>query len=418
MRRVVVTGLGLVSPLGVGVEHVWSRLLAGDSGVTTITAFDTSDLPVKIAGSVPRGAAAGQLDPNAYVVPKEQRRIADFILYAIAASTEALADAGWSPTGAPSRERTGVAIGSGIGGLPFIEETAARLREHGPRRISPYFIPGTIVNEAAGAVAIRYGFAGPNHAVATACATGSHAIGDAARMIALDDADVMVAGGSEAALARLTLAGFAVIRALSTRNDRPSEASRPWDRDRDGFVLGEGAGIVVLEELSHAQRRGAHIYGELLGYGLSGDAYHATAPAPDGGGAIRAMRAALSRARLDPSAIDYINAHATSTDLGDPIEVRAVKSVFGAAAQQVSMSSTKSATGHLLGAAGSVEAIFSLLALRDQVAPPTLNLHQPSPDCDLDLVPLVAKPRRIRHVLSNSFAFGGANVALVFGPIA
>jgi 3-oxoacyl-[acyl-carrier-protein] synthase II len=416
MRRVVVTGMGLVTPLGLGVEHVWRKLLAGDSGITAIRTFDVSDLPAKIAGSVPRGAAQpGLLDPNDYVPGKEQRRMSDFILYAIAAAQEAIATAGWTPSDPHERERTGVMIGSGVGGLPSIEENAVKLHEKGPRRISPFFIPGCLVNEAAGVVSIRYGFQGPNHAVATACATGAHAIGDAARMIQLDDADVMIAGGTEAALSRLAISGFAIMRALSTGfNDAPARASRPWDRDRDGFVLGEGAGVVVLEELEHAKRRGAAILGELLGYGLSGDAHHMTSPAPNGHGALRAMRAAIQRAQLAPGDIDYVNAHATSTEVGDPVEIHAVKELFGEAARGLSMSSTKSATGHLLGAAGAVEAIFSLLALRDQIAPPTLNLEHPSEDWQLDLVPHAARQRPIRYALSNSFGFGGTNAALVF----
>jgi len=417
MRRVVVTGMGLVTPLGLGVEHVWRKLLAGESGITAIRTFDVSDLPAKIAGSVPRGIAQpGLLDPDEYLPAKDQRRVSDFILYALAAAREAVAAAGWTPSDPHERERTGVIIGSGIGGLPSIEENSVKLHEKGPRRISPFFIPSCLVNEAAGVVSIQYGFQGPNHAVATACATGAHAIGDAARMIQLDDADVMIAGGTEAAISRLAIAGFAIMRALSTGfNDAPAQASRPWDRDRDGFVLGEGTGIVVLEELEHAQRRGATIHGELLGYGLSGDAHHMTSPPPNGHGALRAMRAALQRAKLAPSDVDYVNAHATSTEVGDPVEIHAVKGLFGEAARELSMSSTKSATGHLLGAAGAVEAIFSLLALRDQVAPATLNLEHPSEDWGLDLVPRAARPRRIRHALSNSFGFGGTNAALVFG---
>ena len=415
MRRVVVTGLGLVTPLGVGVTHAWKQLLEGRSGVKRIERFDVSDLPSKIAGQVARGTAAGALDADQFIPPREQRRLDEFILFAVAASHEALRDAGWAPEAAEARERTGVAIGSGIGGLPLIYETSLRLHEGGPRRISPFFIPGTIANEASGAVAIKYGFGGPNHCVVTACATGAHAIGDAARMIALDDADVMLAGGCEAALSRLCVGGFAIMRALSTGfNDTPEAASRPWDRTRDGFVLGEGAGVVVLEELEHARKRGARIYAELVGYGLSGDAYHMTAPAPDGAGAARAMQSALKRAQVNTDDVDYICAHATSTPVGDPIEIAAIRRVFGNAASGVSISASKSATGHMLGAAGAVAAIFSVLALRDQVAPPTLNLHEPDTDCDLDLVPRVAKPRRIRHALTNAFAFGGANAALLF----
>lgn len=417
MRRVVITGMGLVTPLGVGVEHAWSALLSGRSGIDRVQSLDVHDLPVKVAARVPRGKQAGQLDVEAEIAPREQRRVGDFLVYALAATREALHDAGWLPSDEPERERTGVLIGSGIGGIANIADSAVALHERGPRRVSPFFIPSSLANEASGLVSIRYGLKGPNHTVSTACATSAHAIGDAARMVLLDDADVMIAGGAEAAICRLTVAGFAIMQALSTAyNDTPREASRPWDRDRDGFVLGEGAGLVVLEERAHAMRRGARIYGELLGYGMSGDAYHVTAPAPDGSGALRAMRMALKRAGLRADQLDYVNAHATSTPLGDPIEVTAVKALCGAHASRLSMSSTKSATGHLLGAAGAVESIFSLLALRHQVAPPTLNLRNPSEGCDLDLVPLEARPRRIRHVLSNSFGFGGTNVALVFGP--
>ncbi len=417
MRRVVVTGLGAVTPLGVGVSRVWSKLLAGESGVRRIRRFETEDLPVRIAGLVPRSTTEGDLDVSAHVAPKEQRRMGDFILYALAAAREALSDAGWMPSDETDLERTGVSIGSGIGGLGVIEESAVRMRDGGPRRISPFLMPATLVNEAAGAVAIRYGFCGPTHSVASACTTGAHSIGDAARMIQMGDADVMVAGGTEAAVTRLSVAGFAIMGALSTGfSEDPAAASRPWDRDRDGFVLAEGSGVIILEEREHARRRGATLYAELLGYGMSGDAYHMVAPAPDGKGAVRAMRAALTRARLDASAVDYINAHATSTPVGDPIEIRAIREVFGSAADDLSVSSTKSSTGHLLGAAGAVEAIFSILALRDQTAPQTLNLERPSEDCRLDLVPKSAKNRRIRTVVSNSFAFGGANAALVFGP--
>jgi 3-oxoacyl-[acyl-carrier-protein] synthase II len=417
MRRVVVTGLGLVTPLGVGVERGWQELLKGTSGVRRIESFDVSDLPAKIAGQVPRGPQAeGGFDPDAYLSNKEQRRVDDFILFAVAAAQHAVENAGLSGLSDEQKERAGVLLGSGIGGLPSIAENAVKLAQLGPRRISPYFIPGSLINEASGLVSMRHGFKGPNHAVVTACATGAHAIGDAARLIEFDDADVMVAGGAEAANCRLTVAGFAVMRALSTGfNEEPARACRPWDSDRDGFVLGEGAGVLVLEELEHARRRGATIYGEVLGYGLSGDAYHISSPEPNGDGARRAMAAALKRARLSPQDIDYVNAHATSTPVGDPVEIAAVKSLFGEHAHQLSMSSTKSSTGHLLGAAGAVEAIFTLLALRDQVAPPTLNLDRPSEGCDLDLVPHTAKPRTIRHALSNSFGFGGTNAALVLG---
>lgn len=416
MRRVVVTGMGLVTPLGCGVDFVWHRLLEGASGVRRIDTCDVSDLPAKIAGIVPRGDKAGELNLDALMPAKERRRMGDFMLYAVAAAREALEHAGYRPSTQAERQRAGVMIGSGIGGLPEIERAALALHERGPRRISPFFIPSALVNEASGVVSIEHGFEGPNHAVATACSTGAHAIGDAARLIQWGDADVMLAGGTEAAISRLTVAGFSIMGALSTAyNDDPTAASRPWDRARDGFVLGEGSGIVVLEEYEHARRRGATIHAEFMGYGLSGDAHHITAPAPDGRGALRAMRAALQRADLTPDGIDYVNAHATSTPVGDPGEVEAVKTLMQGAAAALSMSSTKSATGHLLGAAGAVEAIFSILALRDQVAPPTLNLHDPSVGRDLDLVPLRAKPRKIRHVLSNSFAFGGANAALLFG---
>lgn len=422
MRRVVVTGLGAVTPLGAGVMPSWRAVLDGRSGIRAIAGIDVADLPCRIAGQVPEradGAIGATFDPDAVVPPKDQRKMDRFILLALAAAEEAVSDAGWRPTEAEALERTGVLIGSGIGGLPGLAEAALTLHGKGPRRISPFFVPSMLINLASGHVSIRYGFRGPNHAVVTACATGAHAIGDAARLIAMDDADVMLAGGSEAALCRLGLAGFCAARAMSTGfNDDPARASRPWDRDRDGFVMGEGAGVLVLEELEHARRRGATIYAEVTGYGLSGDAYHITSPAEDGNGAFRAMRAALKRAGLAPDAIDYVNAHATSTPAGDPVEIAAVKRLFGPAAAGLSISSTKSATGHLLGAAGAVEAIFAILALRDQVAPPTLNLDAPSEGCDLDLVPLRPKERRIRHVLSNSFGFGGTNAALVFSPMA
>ena len=405
--------MGLVSPLGVGVESAWQRILKGDSGVVSIADFDTTDLSAKIAGRVPRGSEATSFDPDRIAAPKEQRRLEDFILYAMAASDEAVAQAGLDTLSDQQRERAGVLIGSGIGGLMAIAENAIILKEQGPRRISPYFIPRSLINEASGLVSIRHHLKGPNHAVVTACATGAHAIGDASRLIQYGDADIMVAGGTEAAVARLTVAGFAVMRALSTHyNDTPSEASRPWDNARDGFVLGEGAGVLVLEELSHAQRRNAPILGEVLGYGLSGDAFHMSAPDPTGDGARRAMVAALERAKINANDLDYINAHATSTPVGDPMEVAAVRSVVGNTVSRLSMSSTKSATGHLLGAAGAVEAIFTVLALRDQVAPPTLNLHEPC-EPDFDFVPLQAKPRSMRYALSNSFGFGGTNAALV-----
>ncbi|HEX4111032.1 MAG TPA: beta-ketoacyl-ACP synthase II [Stellaceae bacterium] len=417
MRRVAVTGLGLVTPLGIGVENVWGRLLAGESGIKAIQDFDVSDLTAKIAGQVPRGdTASGLFNADDWIPPKDQRKMDDFIVYAIAAAEQAVTDAGWKPQDENDRERTGVMIGSGIGGLPGINEGALTLVEKGPRRLSPFFIPACLINLASGHVSIRYGFKGPNHAVVTACSTGAHAIGDAARLIMWDDADVMVAGGTEAAVCRLGMAGFAAARALSTGfNDQPQKASRPWDKDRDGFVMGEGAGIVVLEELEHAHARGAKIYAEVIGYGMSGDAYHITAPAEDGNGAFRAMRNAVKRAGIATEQIDYINAHGTSTPLGDEIELGAVKRMFGAHSYKLAMSSTKSAIGHLLGAAGSVEAIFSILAIRDGIVPPTLNLDNPSPGCDIDLVPKVAEERTVNFALSNSFGFGGTNASLVFG---
>jgi 3-oxoacyl-[acyl-carrier-protein] synthase II len=418
MRRVVVTGIGLVTPLGVGVENVWQRLLQGQSGIRAIQSFDVSDLPVKIGGQLPRGeTAAGNFNADDWVPPKDQRKMDEFIIFAMAAAEQAVADSGWKPAGTEDRERTGVMIGSGIGGLPGITEGALTLHERGPRRLSPFFIPSNLINLASGHVSIRYGFMGPNHAVVTACSTGAHAIGDAARLIMWEDADVMVCGGTEAAVCRIGMAGFAAARALSTAfNDEPHRASRPWDKARDGFVMGEGAGILVVEELEHAKARGAKIYAEVLGYGMSGDAYHITAPAEDGNGAFRAMRNALKRSGVPLDSIDYINAHGTSTPLGDEIELAAVKRVFGEHAYKLSMSSTKSSVGHLLGAAGSVEAIFSILAMRDSIVPPTLNLENPSDGCDIDLVPLRAKERRVRFALSNSFGFGGTNASLVFGP--
>jgi 3-oxoacyl-[acyl-carrier-protein] synthase II len=417
MRRVVVTGLGMVTPLGAGVAHCWHQALAGRSGVRAITHFDVSDLPVKIAGLVPRGTGAGQFDASALASAKDLKRLEDYVLFALAATSEALRDASWYPTEREQLERTGVMLGSGIGGLPTLADAAVVLHTEGARRVSPIFIPGALINGASGVVSIKHGFRGPNHSVVTACATGTHAIGDAARLIALGDADVMVAGGTEAALGRLTLAGFSQMRAMSTAfNEQPELASRPFDRRRDGFVIGEGAGVVILEALEHAVARGARCYAELLGYGLSGDAFHMSAPEPTGDGARRAMKAALARARLEPQHIDYINAHATSTPLGDPVELLAIRTLFGDDARRVSISSTKSVTGHLFGAAGAVEAIFSVLALRDGVAPPTANLDEPEGGDDLDLVPKTARPRPIRYVLSNSFGFGGTNAALVFGP--
>jgi 3-oxoacyl-[acyl-carrier-protein] synthase II len=414
----VVTGIGLVTPFGIGIQHNWTQLIEGKSGIGAIRSFDVSDLPAKIAGQVPRGPTAeNQFFPDDWVSPKDQRKMDDFILYGLGAAAQAVEDAGWLPTDEEDQNRTGVMIGSGIGGLFGIYDTALTLEQKGPRRVSPFFIPSCLINLVSGHVSIRFGFRGPNHAVVTACATGAHAIGDAARIIALDDADVMVAGGAEAAVCRIGMAGFSAAKALSTAfNDEPHRASRPFDRDRDGFVMGEGAGTVVLEELEHARARGAKIYGEVIGYGMAGDAYHITAPAEDGRGGFRAMQAALKRARLKPEDIDYINAHGTSTPLGDEIEVNAVKRLFGDAAYKLSMSSTKSATGHLLGAAGAIEAIFSLLAINSGVVPPTINLENPSESCDIDLVPQVAKERRVRYALSNSFGFGGTNASLIFAP--
>ena len=419
MRRVVVTGLGLVTPLGVGVENTWAKLLRGESGVRAIQSFDVSDLPAKIAGQLPRGETSeGNFNADDWVEPKEQRRMDPFIIYAMAAAQQAIEDSGARPKTEDEKERMGVMIGSGIGGLIGISEGAVVLAEKGPRRVSPFFIPSNLINLASGHVSIRYGLKGPNHAVVTACSTGAHAIGDAARLIPWEDADVMVAGGTEAAVSRLGIAGFAAARALSTGfNDTPEKASRPWDKRRDGFVMGEGAGIVVLEEYERAKARGAKIYAEVTGYGMSGDAHHITAPAEDGNGGFRSMRAALKRAGLKTSDIDYVNAHGTSTPLGDEIELGAVKRLFGEDAYKLSMSSTKSAIGHLLGAAGSVEAIFSVLAIRDQIAPPTLNLEDPSDGCDIDLVPLAARKRPIRNALSNSFGFGGTNASLVFSAV-
>jgi len=415
-RRVVITGMGLVTPLGIGLDQVWRRLVAGESGVCAIQSFDVSDLPARIAAQVPRGdKESGLFNADDWVPPKDQRKMDEFIVYALAAATQAVEDSGWMPEDEDDRERTGVMIGSGIGGLPSIAEGAVTLHERGPRRISPFFIPSALINLASGHVSIRYGFKGPNHSVVTACSTGAHAIGDAARLIMLDDADVMVCGGTEAAICRLGIAGFAAARALSTNfNDDPPRASRPWDKARDGFVMGEGAGVLVVEELEHAKARGAKIYAEVIGYGMSGDAYHLTAPAEDGNGAFRSMRNALRRAGLAPDKIDYINAHGTSTPLGDEIELGAVKRLFGDHAYELSMSSTKSAIGHLLGAAGSVEAIFAILAIRDGIVPPTLNLDDPSDSCDLDLVPKQAKERRVDYALSNSFGFGGTNATLIF----
>ncbi|MSO98317.1 MAG: beta-ketoacyl-[acyl-carrier-protein] synthase II [Rhodospirillaceae bacterium] len=418
-KRVVVTGMGLVTPLGRGVKGNWESLLASKSGITPVTRFKVDDMPCRIGGSVPTEEGHPyRFNIDDFVNSKERRRMDAFILYAIGAADEAVKDSGWVPPTDEARERTGVMIGSGIGGLFTIDETAQILATQGPRRVSPFFIPASLINLASGQVSIKHGFKGPNHAPVTACATGAHAIGDAARLIKYGDADVMVAGGAESALCRLGLAGFAAAKALSTSyNDTPAKASRPWDKGRDGFVMGEGSGVVVLEDFEHAKKRGAKIYAEVLGYGMSGDAYHITAPSEDGSGGFRAMRGALRDAKLNPEDIDYINAHGTSTPKGDEIELNAVKRMFGQAAYQLSMSSTKSAMGHLLGAAGAVEAIFSILSLNNQVAPPTLNLDDPSEGCDIDLVPHTAKQRRIRYVLSNSFGFGGTNAALVIGPV-
>jgi 3-oxoacyl-[acyl-carrier-protein] synthase II len=416
MRRVVVTGLGMVTPLGCGVEESWRRLIAGESGARRVDRFNVSDLPSKIACMIPRGDGTnGTYNPDRWMEPKEQRKVDEFITFAMCAAHQALDDAGWRPADYDSQVRSGVMIGSGIGGIEGIAETAIVLKERGPRRVSPFFIPGRLINLAGGYVSIAFGLKGPNHAVVTACSTGAHAIGDAGRLIALGDAEVMVAGGTESPINRLSMAGFSACRALSTSfNDDPTRASRPYDRDRDGFVIAEGAGVVVLEELEHAQRRGARIYAELIGYGLSGDAHHITAPAEDGDGAQRCMAAAIKRAAISPAEIDYINAHGTSTPLGDEIELAAVQRIVGNAAGRVSMSSTKSSIGHLLGAAGAVEAIFSILAIRDNVAPPTINLDNPTVDTPIDLVPHKAKKREINVVLTNSFGFGGTNASLVF----
>ena len=423
MRRVVVTGIGIISPLAWGREKTWAAILAGKSGAGRISAFDPTDYACQVACEVPRvdGRGGGSpdldgvFDPDQVMSPREQRRVDDFILYAMAAADEAVRDANWTPEDEDERRRTGVIIGSGIGGLSAIADTAIELHEKGPRRVSPFFIPSALINLAAGQVSIRYGFKGPNHAVVTACATGAHAVGDASRLIQYGDADVMVAGGTEAAICKIGIAGFIACRAMSTNfNDTPERASRPYDKDRDGFVMGEGAGVLVLEELEHARARGAKIYAEVAGYGLAGDAYHITAPAEDGDGGYRAMEAAIKHAGLEPADIDYINAHGTSTPLGDEIELGAVERLLGQAAGKTAMSSTKSSIGHLLGAAGAVEAAFSILALRDQIAPPTINLENPSVQTALDLVPNQAKPMKIDVVLSNSFGFGGTNASVVF----
>ncbi|MGR3467858.1 MAG: beta-ketoacyl-ACP synthase II [Shimia sp.] len=416
MRRVVVTGLGMVTPLADGVEATWSKLLAGESGAGPITRFDAGHLATTYACEVPR-EGEGAFDPDRYMAPKDQRKVDEFIVYAMAAAVQAVEDAGWTEPGEDACLRTGVMIGSGIGGLSSIADTAVLLKEKGPRRVSPFFIPSALINLASGQVSIRYGFKGPNHAVVTACSTGAHAIGDAARLIALDDADVMVAGGAESPISEIGIAGFNACKALSTKwGDDPVKASRPYSEDRDGFVMGEGAGVVVLEEYEHAKARGATIYAEVCGYGLSGDAYHITAPSEDGEGGERSMRAALKRAGLEPGDIDYINAHGTST-MADTIELGAVERMMGEAASSVTMSSTKSATGHLLGAAGAIEAIFSILAIRDQVAPPTLNLDTPARETAVDLAPKAKVAREITYALSNSFGFGGTNASVIFGKV-
>ncbi|TNC52810.1 beta-ketoacyl-ACP synthase II [Rubellimicrobium rubrum] len=416
MRRVVVTGLGLVTPLADGVEETWKRLLAGQSGAGTITQFDASQLATDYACEVKRGDGSdGTFNPDKYMEPKDQRKVDDFILFGIAAAQQAVEDSGWVPQTEKDRARTGVLIGSGIGGLKSIEQTTLLIKEKGPRRVSPFFIPGALINLISGQVSIRYGFKGPNHSVVTACSTGAHALGDAARLIKYGNADVMVAGGAEAAVCEIGIAGFNACKALSTKHKaEPQKASRPYDADRDGFVMGEGAGIVVLEELEHAKARGAKIYAEVLGYGLSGDAYHITAPNEDGDGAERAMRMALSDAGLAPADIDYINAHGTST-MADVIELGAVERLMGNAASKVTMSSTKSMTGHLLGAAGAIESIFAILALRDQVCPPTINLDTPAVDTMVDLAPNQARHREVKVVVNNSFGFGGTNASLVLG---
>jgi 3-oxoacyl-[acyl-carrier-protein] synthase II len=426
MRRVVVTGIGLLTPLGQGTELTWKAILAGKSGAGRITTFDPEQYACQVACEIPRvdgrGGGGpdveGSFDPDQTMAPKDQRRVDDFILYAVAAADEAVKDSGWLPQSDEDFERTGVIIGSGIGGLATIERTAIELYEKGPRRVSPFFIPSALINLASGQVSIRHGYKGPNHSVVTACATGAHAVGDAARMIKYGDADVMIAGGAEASICPVGVAGFIACRAMSTGfNDAPEKASRPYDKDRDGFVMGEGAGVLVLEEYEHAKARGAKIYAEVAGYGMAGDAYHITAPAENGDGGFRAMRAAMKDAGVDPSEVDYINAHGTSTPLGDEIELGAVTRILGDSASKMTMSSTKSATGHLLGAAGAIEAAFTCLAIRDQIAPPTINLDNPSVVTEIDLVPNVAKPMEIKVAMSNSFGFGGTNASVVFKQV-
>lgn len=419
MRRVVITGMGMVTPLGFGVEHNWKSILDGKSGIGPIEGFDVSDISCRIAGQVPTGDEDGALDMDEHILPKEQRKLDKFIQFGLVAAQEAVADSGWVAETDEDKERTGVMIGSGIGGLQTIVETSNLMNEKGPKRISPFFIPSALINLISGHVSIKYGFKGPNHAVVTACSTGAHAIGDASRLIMFGDADVMVAGGAEAAICRLGVAGFAAARALSSGyNDDPQSGSRPWDKGRDGFVMGEGAGVLVLEEYEHAKARGAKIYGEVKGYGLSGDAHHITAPAEDGNGGYRAMQSALRNAGLEASDIDYINAHGTSTPLGDLIEAGAVRRLLGDAIDKVSMSSTKSATGHLLGAAGAIEAIYTTLAIQTGDLPPTLNLHDPEDEmAGFDLVPLKTKNKKVRYAMSNSFGFGGTNASLILGDV-
>ena len=420
MRRVVITGMGLVTPLACGVQQTWNRMLNGESGIKAISKFDVSDLPAKIGGTVPsiEDQPLDGFNPEDWISKKEIRRVDNFIVYGMAAAIQAIEDSGWSPQSDEERERTGVSIGSGIGGLPLIESESIMVDKDGPRRLSPFFIPASLINLISGHVSIKYGYQGPNHAVVTACSTGAHSIGDASRFIQYGDADVMVAGGAESALCRIGIAGFSAAKALSTAyNDNPKQASRPWDKNRDGFVMGEGAGVVVLEEYEHAKKRGAKIYAEVAGYGLSGDGYHITSPHPEGSGGFRSMRMALKHSGLNHSDIDYINAHGTSTPMGDTIELGAVKKLFGDHAYNLSMSSTKSSIGHALGAAGGIEAILSVLAMNNNIAPPTLNLDNPDEGCDIDLVPHKAKERKIRAVLSNSFGFGGTNASLVMKEV-
>ncbi|MDD3288718.1 MAG: beta-ketoacyl-ACP synthase II [Alphaproteobacteria bacterium] len=416
MRRVVVTGLGMVSPLGVGVETNWRRLIAGESGIRGILSFKVDDMPCRVAGQVPRGTEPGQFNLDNFIEPKDQKKMDTFIHFAMAAADEAIKDSGYMPETDEARELAGVMIGSGIGGLNEIYETSIVLHEKGPRRVSPFFIPRSLINLASGQVSIKHGWKGPNHSVVTACATGAHAIGDAARLIILGDADVMAAGGAEAAVCRIGMAGFCSLKALSTGfNETPEKASRPYDKDRDGFVMGEGSGVVILEEYEHAKKRGAKIYGELIGYGLSGDAYHMTAPAEDGDGGFRAMKASLRRAGVTVDDIDYVNAHGTSTPMGDQIEAKAVKRLFGGAADKIMMSSTKSSTGHLLGAAGAIEAIYCIKSMNEGIVPPTLNLDNVSEECaGIDFVPNKAKEKKVNMALSNSFGFGGTNASLIF----